>query len=272
MVENIHFISGLPRSGSTLLCAVLRQNPRFISAMTSPLSLLCGTLIPKMSVGTEFATFFDDERRRTILRKVFDGYYAAATPDHVVFDTNRTWTSRAALVKDLYPRSRIICCVRELWWIIDSIEHMLQKNPLQVSRLFNFATGASIFSRVETLMHPETGLVGLPYHQLREAWFGASASQLILVKYETLVREPQETIKRLYEELGEPPFQHDLDNLVYDEPDYDAALGLPGMHKVRQKLEEKPRKSCLPPEIPAKFGEVNFWAKPEANRNGVTIL
>ncbi|MEG5055281.1 MULTISPECIES: sulfotransferase [unclassified Microcoleus] len=31
-----HFISGLPRSGSTLLAALLRQNPRFHSAMTSP--------------------------------------------------------------------------------------------------------------------------------------------------------------------------------------------------------------------------------------------
>ncbi|MEG3936419.1 MULTISPECIES: sulfotransferase [unclassified Microcoleus] len=34
---NSHFISGLPRSGSTLLAALLRQNPRFHGAMTSPL-------------------------------------------------------------------------------------------------------------------------------------------------------------------------------------------------------------------------------------------
>ncbi|WP_445305906.1 sulfotransferase [Microcoleus sp. T3_A4] len=32
-----YFISGLPRSGSTLLAALLRQNPRFYSAMTSPI-------------------------------------------------------------------------------------------------------------------------------------------------------------------------------------------------------------------------------------------
>jgi len=31
-----HFISGLPRSGSTLLAALLRQNPRFHAAMTIP--------------------------------------------------------------------------------------------------------------------------------------------------------------------------------------------------------------------------------------------
>jgi sulfotransferase len=36
MQANIHFISGLPRSGSTLLSAILRQNPRFHAGMTGP--------------------------------------------------------------------------------------------------------------------------------------------------------------------------------------------------------------------------------------------
>lgn len=36
MPQIYHFISGLPRSGSTLLAAILRQNPRFLAATTSP--------------------------------------------------------------------------------------------------------------------------------------------------------------------------------------------------------------------------------------------
>jgi hypothetical protein len=32
MLNGIHFISGLPRSGSTLLAALPRQNPRFHAA------------------------------------------------------------------------------------------------------------------------------------------------------------------------------------------------------------------------------------------------
>jgi len=36
--ERLHFISGLPRSGSTLLSAILRQNPRFYAGMTSPVA------------------------------------------------------------------------------------------------------------------------------------------------------------------------------------------------------------------------------------------
>jgi sulfotransferase len=36
MANGIHFISDVPRSGSTLLTAILRQNPRFHVGMTSP--------------------------------------------------------------------------------------------------------------------------------------------------------------------------------------------------------------------------------------------
>ena len=35
MDKQIHFISGLPRSGSTLLCNILNQNPEFHATSTS---------------------------------------------------------------------------------------------------------------------------------------------------------------------------------------------------------------------------------------------
>jgi sulfotransferase len=271
-MSNVNFISGLPRSGSTLLCAVLRQNPRFVASMTSPVGLLCTSLIPNMSAGTEFASFFDDDRRRAILRGLFNSYYAPTTVSQVIFDTNRTWTGKTALLKDLYPKARIICCVRDIWWIVESIEHILQKHPLQVSRMFSFKPGSSVFARVDTLMMPETGLIGLAWSLLREAWYGPNASMLIIVRYETLVQTPEQTIQRLYEELGEPYFKHDFDSLEYDEPNYDAHLGLPGMHTVRRKLEPQQRASCLPPEIPAKCADTSFWSQPGANRNGVVVL
>jgi sulfotransferase len=272
MVAAIHLISGLPRSGSTLLCALLKQNRRFSAAMTSPVVSLVNTLLPKMGGVNEFAVFFDDERRRTIMRGVFDVYYAHVAPGQVVFDTNRTWTAKAALVSDLYPEARIICCVREVGWIIDSIERMLRQNPLQVSRMFNFQAGSSVYARVETLMNSDTGLIGLAWSSLREAWFSEYARRLIIVNYDRLVREPQVIMRRLYEELKEPPFQHDFNHVAYDEPDYDAAIGMPGLHKVREKVEPQKRELRIPPDIFARYADTNFWLKPEMNPRGVTIL
>jgi sulfotransferase len=271
VVTQLHLISGLPRSGSTLLCALLRQNPRFTAAMTSPVAALCGAIHQKMC-GGEFAVFFDDARRATLLRAVFNAYYAESPNGSVVFDTNRTWSGRAALLAELYPQSRIVCCVRQIGWIIDSIERMLAKNPLELSRIFNFQSGGSVYSRVETLMNSENGLIGQAWSTLREAWFGEQARRLIVVPYDHLVQEPGRTLQLLYAELGEIPFAHDFDNVVYDAPDYDAHIGMPGLHKVRQRIEYQQRRPCIPPDLFAKYAAANFWEKPELNTRGVKIV
>jgi sulfotransferase len=272
MLSKVHFISGLPRSGSTLLCALLRQNPRFHAAMTSPLASLCGAMLKRMSGASEFAVFFNDARRHQMLRGLFDSYYQDVPEDGVLFDTNRSWTARASLLKALYPQSRIICCVREIGWIIDSTERMLRKNPLQTSRLFNYTTGNSIYGRVETLMNSETGLIGVAWSSLREAWFSENANRLIVLKYDTLAKQPAQTMRRLYEAIGEPLFQHDFEHVTYDEPDYDALLGMPGMHKVAEKVEFCERASCIPPDLFAKYVDLSFWSRPQSNRSGAVII
>ena len=271
MITRLHLISGLPRSGSTLLCALLRQNPRFTAAMTSPVASLCSTLHKKMC-GGEFGVFFDDAKRAAMLRAIFSSYYADAPPNQLVFDTNRTWTGRAAMLATLYPQSRIVCCVRDIGWIIDSIERMLAKNPLQLSRLFNFQPGTSIYARVEQLMNSDTGLIGLPWSNLREAWFSEHAKRLIVVPYDHLVQVPGDVLRSLYDELGEPWFEHDFNNVTYDEPDYDSLLGMPGMHKVRQQVGYQERRPVIPPDLFAKYAHAHFWEKPELNVHRVRIL
>ena len=159
MIERLHFISGLPRSGSTLLAALLRQNPRFNAGMTSPLCMLTVAMLEQMSPAKQFSTQFDAARRRAILRGLFASYYSDAGDAQVVFDTNRVWSGKTALLGELYPESRVICCVRDVGAIIDSVEHMLRKNPLQTSRLFNYKPGGSIYSRVQILMNTETAII-----------------------------------------------------------------------------------------------------------------
>jgi sulfotransferase len=272
VIQKIHFISGLPRSGTTLLAALLRQNPRFTAAVTSPVAHLSDVMTNAMSGATEFVTFFDEERRASLLRGVFNSYYERTGDKSVVFDTNRAWTGRAALLARLYPSARIICCVRDLGWIIDSLERMLRSNPMQLSRMFGYQPGTSVFGRAQSLMHPEKGLIGRAWSTLREAWFGEHAGRLIVIRYETLVSEPDRILRRLYAVLEEPWFQHDLQHLDYDEPEYDANLGMPGLHRVRPIVKSDPRTPSVPPEIFRKYSTSNFWLKPETNPRGVVVL
>lgn len=90
--RQFHFLSGLPRSGSTLTAALLRQNPRFHAGMSSPVASLFESLIGQVSAGTELSTMVDADQRARLLRGLFDSYYADR-PEPVIFDTNRAWTA-----------------------------------------------------------------------------------------------------------------------------------------------------------------------------------
>ena len=64
-----HFISGLPRSGSTLLAALLRQNPRFHARMSSPVARLFQMLLAGMS--DEGSQTIGDAQRARVLEGLF---------------------------------------------------------------------------------------------------------------------------------------------------------------------------------------------------------
>lgn len=269
---HLHFISGLPRSGSTLLSALLRQNPRYAAGVSSPVAMLCSNLLHSMSGATEFASFFSDKRRRDIIRGVLRSYYADAPHGGTVFDTNRTWTSMLPLLADLYPQARVICCVRQVGWIIDSVERLTRRNAVQPSKLFNYRAGGSVYSRVEILMNPEKGLVGLAWNSMREAWFSEFADRLLVVDYERLAKDPAGVMEGLYAAIGEPLFRHDFENVLFDDAGYDADLGLPGLHRVRQRVSHEPRAACIPPDLFSKYADVNFWLNPSLNPRQVRIL
>ena len=269
----LHLISGTAAIGIDPLERDPAAEPALLCrCVTSPVSSIIASILPKMSGTSEFAPFFDDNRRRRMLRSVFQAYHAPSPTVGVVFDTNRTWTARAPLLHDLYPGARIICMVREVGWIIDSLERVFSRNPLQISRTLNFQTDSTVYSRADALMNAETGLVGLAWSSLREAWFGENAGSLIVIQYERFVRDPHGVIERLYKELKEAPFRHDFNNIAFDEPDYDATLGMPGLHQIRPKVANMERAPCIPPEIFETLAESNFWKGAEMNRRGITIL
>ena len=272
LTTNVHFISGLPRSGSTLLSALLRQNPRFAASVTSPVASLWGATIPGMSGASEFSSFFCDSNKSAILRGIFDGYYVHDNDKDVIFDTNRLWTARASLLANIYPNSMIICCVRPVGWIIDSIEKILRQNPLHTSRVFDFKPGSNVYGRADILMNSDRGLVGLPWSSLREACFSDQAHRLILINYETLARHPARVVQQIYEAIREPIYPHRFDQVEFDQHLYDADLGMPGLHKVMDTVKFVARDPCIPPEIFAKYEGCEFWLRPEFSDTRATMI
>lgn len=257
MTAQLHFISGLPRSGSTLLAGILRQNPRFHAAMSSPVAGLVNGALEQMGAGSESYSFFDEQKRKAICRALFDAYYSDKS-QAVIFDTNRLWTARIHQLVELVDDFKVICCVRNPAWIMDSFEKIYRKNPFDYSRMFNAATRQTVYSRCEALINTG-GSVGAAWTALKEAYYGEYSDRLLLVDYDLLTQHPVRTLELIYRFIGEPLFAHDFDNVDYSENEFDQSLGVKGLHNVGRKVEFKNRRSILPPDLFVKYQEMDFW-------------
>ncbi|MBD8871920.1 sulfotransferase [Rhodanobacter sp. DHB23] len=270
--RKFHFISGLPRSGTTLLAAILNQNPRFRAGMTSPLADIMGVVIAEASSKNDFSFDVSDEQRVALLRGLVENFYSVQAGAGVVFDTSRLWCSRMQLLDVLFPGVKVIACVRQLAWVLDSMERLVRRQPVSVSKVFRFDTNTTVYSRVEALTDPR-GMVGFAYQATKDAFYGQHArDHLLLLTYETLVRDPATAMRAVYRFLDEPWFEHDFDNVEYHADEFDARVGMPGLHTVRRKVAAVEQAPILPREVFGRFANEAFWLEPKNNVNQVPIV
>lgn len=258
MNKKYYFISGLPRSGSTLTAGILKQNPRFQASMSSPIAGLFEGIIAQVSAGNEMASMVNEQQRKRLLKGLFESYYADYS-EEVIFDTNRGWTAKLPALLAVFPYTKVICLVRDLAWIMDSMERQFRNNPFENTRIFgNAQQRATVYSRVEAMANPN-GMVGYPWHALREACYSEHADRLLLVDYDLLVAKPQEVFKLLYGFIDEPYFEHEFDNVEYDAPEFDSDLGMKGLHRVHKVVAPRPRQTILPPDVFKEHHNKAFW-------------
>jgi sulfotransferase len=268
-LQQFHFISGLPRSGSTLLSAILLQNPRFHAGMTSPVGALFSGVLEQCSAGSEFGAVIDTDMRRRLLRGLFDSYYADKADKPVVFDTNRQWSSRLPAISDLFPKAKVIACVRNVAWVMDSLERLYRANPYENTKLFGDAVERNtVYSRCETLAQ-RNRLVGFAWAALKEAYYGEHADSLLIVDYDLLTQAPERVLRLVYDFIGEPWFEHDFEHLAYDAPEFDQALGVAGLHKVKPKVALQSRRTILPPDLFKQYADLSFWLDGSASAANV---
>lgn len=262
-MKSINFISGLPRSGSTLLAGILRQNPEIHAGMTSPVHQIVSTAMRAMSGENEAAVFINEQGRHDILRGIFVSYYGSWNRANI-FDTSRAWTTKMNLLADLFIDARVICCVRNPAWIIDSFERAVQANKLMPSKMFQNNPTMNVYQRTNQLTGPE-GIIGAAYNNLREAFFGPHSERLMLIDYETLCRSPDFVVSSIYSFCGIEPItaigeRHDFKNVEYSANEFDDRLGLPGLHSVSGPVRPfELRIPVIPPDIFEAHKDNSFW-------------
>jgi sulfotransferase len=255
-MEKIHFISGLPRSGTTLLSSILNQNPKFQASVSGPLARFTRAIIDESQSQGGYRFQCPAEKRKELIHSVADTYYKDSS--EVVFDTNRGWTYMTPLLSDLYPKAKTIICIRSIPWIIDSFETLFAKNPYDVPLMFPDGAGLSVYSRAQYLTS-DGGFVGFAYNGIKQAMFGPNKENVMIVQYDQLAKNPKLVMKKVYEFIGEPWYEHNFDSVEASWDEFDTDMNIKGLHHVRQKVEFKNRPTILPPDLFNHLEQMDFW-------------
>jgi sulfotransferase len=265
-----HFISGLPRAGSTLLASILRQNPAFEASIMTPVGRIITGALSNMGPENEADSFISDDARIRVLQGIFQSYYACED-DKVVFDNNRRWCANVALLDELFPTSKVICCMRSPAAVADSFEQLFQKHPLNLSVVYGSKANLTVYERMSEIMQP-SGVVGFALNAFRSAFFGPHRNKLLVIEYDDLARYPAKTMEDLHTALDLPLFGYDF-NCIEPIPgakQFDLDIRTPGLHDLKPKVVYEQRASILPPDIYEHMPKP-FWRGPAVKKEATLV-
>jgi sulfotransferase len=270
MTKTFAFMAGLPRSGSTLLASILNQNPRVYSSPNSP---MCGMMfnLERSIVATEQWNAFPkpDVLSPTVM-SVINAFYSDVEKPFVI-DKSREWSipeHLAVLQRNLGYKPKVLMPVRSIVEILASFIRLVHMNPsapsfidreIEARQEFNFYRPADD-TRCDSLMRPkgmiDNALYGLAFSMQPEA-----KDSFHIIEYDDLVSNPKETVRRVYDFLELPYFDHDFSNLENVVPEDDKVYGLRGMHDVRSSLAKRDLniERTLSQYVIRKYSGMEFW-------------
>lgn len=269
MEKTFYFMAGLPRSGSSVLSAILNQNPRFYSGPSSPVVATMLSIENTLSNDELFRGYPKIEQGKQIIASVLPQYYSDR-PEPVIFDKNRSWTVRLEYISGYFDiKPKVICPVRDVSEILTSFITMLRKNPYEVGGKINFIDEMLVKNNIPLtddnrceMLASANGILGQSMEGIKKALMEGYDSSLHFVEYNDLVNNPKETIEKIYDFLDEEPFEHTFDNLKNENRENDAQVyGFADMHEVRPKLKSisKDPEKVLSKDILERCKGTEFW-------------
>jgi len=263
-MKQFYFMSGLPRSGSTLLTALLNQNPNIHASTNSPLlDTIHYTEEYLLKNSEQYKANPKPECAHKILSSIPYNYYFN-TPENIILDKSRGWVNQIDHIKDYITKEpKIICPVRDIHDIISSFLYLIQKSSTTSfidKGLIERNIPITNDNRADYLMSSE-GSIGLSYHALSEAYRKGNDKYLLLVDYDDLVKNPQQELNKIYDFLEIPKFTHNFNSVRTKEDEDDSVYQLENMHTVRDKVEKIHRDNTkfLSKYILNKYKNMEFW-------------
>lgn len=230
MNKTLHFISGLPRAGSTMVTQILKQNPDIHGEAVSSLSSIFGTTHVNWNLYEQNKYNTVLQIKHGVLKGILNGYYSHVNKPNII-DNNVQWIQHIGLLENvLNTPIKMVCMVRNPAEILTSFEK-LRKNNLHIisSADQNLRETSTVASRAYFYAGP-TGMLGLSHAHLKDAIVMGHKDKLLFVDYNRFCNSPRSQTKRIYEFLGIPEFDHNFKQL-------DKIQNLPEIYNTKSSVD-----------------------------------
>ena len=222
---NFCFLSGLPRTGSTVLSAILSQNPLLHAGQASPVCQLMWDA--QVSCETTANELLAASRRLDFQQEYISAiphlFYAGTTATTVV-DKHRSWPlpgNMAMIRRYITDTPRVIVMTRPLDEITASFIDIYRNNGRSITE------AELLVDHSEPIMRAHDGV---EWAKL------TNEGEFLFVEYGQFMEYPEDTMDAIYQFCGLEPFNHTFDNIVCLHPETDSSYGLDGLHAVRPQL------------------------------------
>lgn len=247
-MKALYFLSGLPRSGSTVLGSILSQHPEMYVSPTSPLFELLFKIEQNFKELDIQYTYDKEKIFNNITSAILKNFYAHIDEPYIL-DKHRAWPQNLGPVKVfLNQEPKVICTIRRISEIIVSYIKLAEKDPNNFidEELKRRGQEINNYNRAEEIFNH--GMNGDNACPLKSILIGIEKyrENIHFVDYNELMNQPQEILNGIYKFLDIEPHYHDFDNIINacsEDKDSDG-WRLKGLHSIRSKLA----KISYPPE------------------------
>jgi hypothetical protein len=227
MKKTLHFLSGIPRSGSTVLAAILNQNPATHVSTTSGLvHALDGLANTWHSAGLLNENDPNREKLAQTMRGCIDAFYEE-TDKPVIIDKSRGWPIpqiMGAMNQVLDRQVKVIATVRPVPDCMASFVRVAKPEDLD-----EFMYSGQLAD------HLKAAYLSL------EAGYKAMPENFLFVEYDKLLADPKEQLERIHAFLELPAYDYDFGNIDGSsvKEDDENLHGYAGMHDVKPVLAKQ---------------------------------
>jgi len=234
-------LSGLPRTGSTLLSSILNQNPKIHAEGNSAVCQLMWDSYISCSINCA-EQILANKREKTvfdIISSIPSLYYKDISDEKtIIVDKSRSWTieTNVQILQAFIDNNiKIIVLERPLEEVVKSFAKLFKENEKDFNAL-QFLKPMS-----EPIMRSLSGISWAKKNNEKNTF--------LFIKYKELVENPQNVMEKIYKFCLWEPFQHSFENLEVKYPENDEVYKLNGLHSIRDKIGFKENNIQLSQEV-----------------------